>query len=738
MPPGLNSSPYLHGNLAAHDARWHIPLTQNAPGGVQVDAVPSAGFRHPLSSSSWPEAGHVLRARIQGPDGAWVKVHSDRHPYAESEDWCRASLPEGTGTAVVVVGAGLGYVVDVLAQDPHTRILVLEPEPAFVPWLLARRDWRAEIDAGRLLIVPGPDYEAASRAWPLLQHAHRSVPPTLVHPVIARARPAAAAAAGQAMGRALHGARANALARKRFEAPYLLNTLANVPKLLASPGVRHLAGRARGRPAVIAGAGPSLNRNIEDLRPYRADVILIAADTALKPLLSAGLAPDYVVAVDPGELNARHLRDAPAGPETTLVAEASVHPASFTPFDGRTVMFRVAGHSPWPWLTSLGIDPGPLRAWGSVITSAFDLALVMEADPVVFVGADLAYTNDQPYCRGTTYESDWAAAAQAGGLDLAQVWDQLVTPHAVTADDLTGEPVRTAPHLVAFRDWLVGASQTSTHVINATGAGILHGPGITLAAIGAALASSTRTGCPSLAAPPAGRLRPRPHLDRFDTYLLGLAMTPASDFPPPPQDASPGPVTPYMQQARRTRIDATRRLRTEGLTDAARWATEENLDAAWERRAMAAAALIPAGSRVLDIGAGREALSRHLPPDSAYVPADLVARSPRTVVVDLNAGEFPSGDFDVVTMLGVIEYVHDVGALLAAAATRAPMLVASYCTFTSGPGASRLQRGWLNDLGLSDLLDLLRDAGWHVAWAGRLDRLPEFDQWVFACRRPAR
>jgi hypothetical protein len=737
MPPGLNSSPYLHGNLAAHDARWHIPLTQIAPEGVQVDAVPSGGGRHPLSSSSWPDAGLVLRARIQGPDGIWVKVHSDRHPYAESEDWCRASLPDGAGAAVVVVGAGLGYVVEVLAQDPHTHILVLEPEPALVPWLLARRDWRAEIDAGRLLIVPGPEYEAASRAWPLLQHAHRSAPPTLLHPVIARARPAAAAAAGLAMGRALHGARANALARKRFEAPYLLNTLANVPRLLASPGVCHLAGRARGRPVVIAGAGPSLNRNIEDLRPHRADVLLIAADTALKPLLSAGLAPDYVVAVDPGELNARHLRDAPAGPGTTLVAEASVHPASFTPFEGRTVMFRVAAHSPWPWLTSLGIDPGQLRAWGSVITSAFDLALVMQADPIVFIGADLAYTNGQPYCRGTTYESDWAAAAQAGGLGLAQVWDQLVTPQAVTADDLAGEPVRTAPHLVAFRDWLVGASSVPTRVVNATGAGILHGPGVESATLPDALAGTRARHSSMLLPRMSGPLQHLPPTNPLDAHLLNLLITPTSGVPPPAHEATPSLTSPHMRTPLEERVNATRRLRAERLTDMSRWLADDQSDAPTERRVLTAATLIPGRARVLDLGAGNERLSCHLPPGATCVPVDVVPRSSRTLLADVNAGDFPAGDYDVVTMLGLIEYVHDPQNLLTKTAARVPMLVMSYCAATRDDCTSRMARGWLNDLTLSDLLDLLMRAGWHVAWACRLDARRDFDQWLLACRRSA-
>src|SRR5690606_18846210 len=121
--------------------------------------------------------------------------------------------------------------------------------------------------------------------------------------------------------------------------------------------------------------------------------------------------------------------------------------------------------------------------WGSVLTTAFDFALLLGGAPLVFIGADLAYTNDQPYCRGTMFEDDWAEAARTQGTDLARVWEGLIAPKAIEADDLHGRITRTAPHLVEFRDWIVAASRSiAAHghgndrggVINATGDGILH------------------------------------------------------------------------------------------------------------------------------------------------------------------------------------------------------------------------------------------------------------------------
>jgi hypothetical protein len=193
---------------------------------------------------------------------------------------------------------------------------------------------------------------------------------------------------------------------------------------------------------------------------------------------------------------------------------------------------------------------------------------------------------------------------------------------------------------------------------------------------------------------------------------------------------------PYRKNPLKTRIASTLSLRRRHDSDVERWSESANLDPAWDRRAEIAARFVPAGSHVLDLGAGREALSRYIPDSCRYTPADLVPRSKRTIVADVNRGEFPDGDYDVVAALGLFEYVHDVPRLLAAICQRAPMLVASYCVRTTSRPEPRLERGFVNDYALNHFVDLCQSAGWAVRVADRIDVGPGFDQWVFAlCRK---
>jgi hypothetical protein len=405
---------------------------------------------------------------------------------AHAAAWIGAALP-GPAKTVTLIGAGFGHALDVLErQSPGAQVLVLEPDPAAAAALLARRDWTAWLATGRLAVLSGPDYTGAAQAARLFRDLHTA--PILVHPHLARHHPDEVLRARQALTRLTFEARANDGARRTSAGRYLLHTLTNLPRLARESDVRALAGLGARQPAIVAAAGPSLDRNLPDILPVRDRAIVIACDTAARPLALGGVDPDLIVATDSSRVNAGHLAALPAG-RGWLVAEGSVHASAFPTFDRRTFVFRVSGHQPWPWLASLGLDRGTLDTWGSVATSALSLALAMECDPIVLVGADFAFTGGRPYCRGTSFEPQWARWNAAGGTPES-IWRALVDRWPpVVAPDIAGQPARTAAHLVAFRDWIVERAATcgDRRVVNATGAGLLHGSAIEQGSLGSVL-----------------------------------------------------------------------------------------------------------------------------------------------------------------------------------------------------------------------------------------------------------
>jgi hypothetical protein len=263
--------------------------------------------------------------------------------------------------------------------------------------------------------------------------------------------------------------------RRRF----LLQTLHNLTWLETAGDVASLACAGRGLPAIVAAAGPSLNRNLEELAELGAGTggaLLLTVDMALGTCLDAGFEPHFVIAAGAGA-GTSHLRHVPACPATWVVAEPGSDPYAFERFEGRTLLFRAAEHDlqPWPWLRARGLDAGILRAGSSVI-AAIDFARLLDCNPIVLIGADFAYTNGQPCCRGTVNERAWSEAV-ARGQTLQEIWQPWLTAPGSDTIDLRGQPTRTTAALIAMRDTVLSMAAEEPHrrVVNATGAGILSG-----------------------------------------------------------------------------------------------------------------------------------------------------------------------------------------------------------------------------------------------------------------------
>ena len=87
----------------------------------------------------------------------------------------------------------------------------------------------------------------------------------------------------------------------RFNELWKNNFQANLSAIQKNPGVIALTQKFKDIPAIIVGAGPSLDKNINLIGRAQGHSIIISSDAALKPLLSQGVVPSIVVSLDPQE-----------------------------------------------------------------------------------------------------------------------------------------------------------------------------------------------------------------------------------------------------------------------------------------------------------------------------------------------------------------------------------------------------------------------------------------------------
>jgi hypothetical protein len=107
---------------------------------------------------------------------------------------------------------------------------------------------------------------------------------------------------------------------------------------------------------------------------------------------------------------------------------------------------------------------------------------------------------------------------------------------------------------------------------------------------------------------------------------------------------------------------------TAAETDLAGWRKVASKDAkeGWQDRAQLAAAFLRPGDAVCDLGAGAQPLRSFLPEGSKYIPVDCVDALPGTYLADFNTPDFtlPDQDFNVLTALGVVNWLKDEEAFL--------------------------------------------------------------------------
>jgi hypothetical protein len=186
----------------------------------------------------------------------------------------------------------------------------------------------------------------------------------------------------------------------RFNALWQQNFQANLSAIQRNPGVASLKNKLKNLPGIVIGAGPSLDKNIRFLGQAKDKAVLIASDAALKPLLAHGIAPAFVVCLDPQEDISKFFKGA-SSRGTTLVAPSILHPQVLDLWEGNVVFYSKFAPD-IATLTQIQRQAphlGHLTPGGTVLSVAYDLAFQSGANPILFVGQDLSYPTKKTHSR---------------------------------------------------------------------------------------------------------------------------------------------------------------------------------------------------------------------------------------------------------------------------------------------------------------------------------------------------
>ncbi|MEW6095169.1 MAG: 6-hydroxymethylpterin diphosphokinase MptE-like protein [bacterium] len=228
--------------------------------------------------------------------------------------------------------------------------------------------------------------------------------------------------------------------------------LTNISIIIKCPGLKALFGRFPNIPTIIVGAGPSLDKNVAYLKDAKDKALIICVDTALRTLFNNNIKPDLVVTIDATAKNYNYyLKDLDLS-DIYLIAGPAVYPQTMLSFAPK-IFVSSFGHPLLDWIETFIGTKGTIKLGGSVSTAAFDLARRCGANPIVFIGQDLAFTDDKVYTSGVKKER------------IKEVEEVMPKADIIWVEDIYGGKVKTVRGIWTWIKWFEHQISEIPHVL---------------------------------------------------------------------------------------------------------------------------------------------------------------------------------------------------------------------------------------------------------------------------------
>lgn len=419
------------------------------------------------------------------------QLASLHRPRDEAQSLTRGVDVTASG-ATVCLGFALGYHVEAISRRYGKMgvVLAFEPDVALLRSVLEHVDHSAWLSQRNCVIVTEPDDSGEITASITGAEGIFMVGTRMLEHPPSKARLGDKAERfGRSLAAAMRAVRTSVVTTLVHVDTTMRNLLGNIESYANAPGIDDLAGIAKGKPAIVVSAGPSLRRNIDLLSQpgVRDRVVIIAVQTVLKTLLAKGIRPHFVTALDHASISKRFYEGLTAADVegVTLVVEPKASPAIFEAWPGaiRCPTERIADsiltdNAEETTRAVFQRDRGELRPGATVAHLAYYLARHMGADPVILIGQDLGFTDGQYYAAGAAIHQVWSGElSQFRTLEMLE-WERIARERSMLhrLTDHLGRPCysdeQMTTYLVQFERDFGEDVNRGLKVIDATEGGI--------------------------------------------------------------------------------------------------------------------------------------------------------------------------------------------------------------------------------------------------------------------------
>jgi len=235
-------------------------------------------------------------------------------------------------------------------------------------------------------------------------------------------------------------------------------------------------------PIVLIVAGPSLDKNIKQLKEYTDKCLIICADVVLFKLIEYEIFPDFVVNIDPHESIQRFWIGINTSPYTLICATTS-NPINIEAWKGRLIYYNQSDVKNTPKEETLRKLTKPTKGWGTLFNRFFigatllQIADIFRPSAVILLGYDFAFTDNKAYCDGFLDRKIYHLEDPEGSPEWEKAINRLKKEEVKKELDVSipgGKHIWTTKTLKLYKNTFVKLTKTRCYpIINSTEGGIL-------------------------------------------------------------------------------------------------------------------------------------------------------------------------------------------------------------------------------------------------------------------------
>lgn len=365
-------------------------------------------------------------------------LHSRFNPLQEASRWVEGIEIEEDMDAIFIVGIGLGYYLHSLrATFKEHKLILIEPDVDVFKLCLETTDISSFIEDENIVLLIGKDPNVVKV---LIDFYYSQGKIKKVHytqlPVYGVLYKEYIEEIYSQLKKVLKLSQANVATDIFFVDQWLENVIRNMKYLPQHQHVGILKDKFKNKPVVIVAAGPSLEKQFDLLRENQDKMLIVAVGTAAGILDRHGIRAHIFMGLDGNDSEAKIFKEIKSKDALFIYAHM-IHHEAVESYDGPKMWFVPEGdHRITELCKRLKIDSASIVSGGSIAHTALAFCDWLECGPIMLIGQDLAYTNNQLYAPGAANPED--------GMDKRL---------HILEKDIYGNPIYTKQAFLDFRNW---------------------------------------------------------------------------------------------------------------------------------------------------------------------------------------------------------------------------------------------------------------------------------------------